>query len=208
MGGAGRIHRTGMAALALAAALALSACEGWPRVLHPIVSEKEQASAPELLGEWQIPEESELLRFEEHKGQRRLLEFRPASPNGDDTENHEEEIKAVYEYRVLRVGRYLVLELTEQSSRDESISAPAHLLLRIEIFGDSMDLRLLSGKWVREGLEQGRLDLAHENLEDGSLLITASTKELQKFLSSNAWDDMAFPQEGATYQRRSPAPRK
>lgn len=199
------VARISRAGLALAAALALSACDSWPMVLHPIVSEKEQAPATELLGEWQIPEESDALRFE-RRG--RLVEFRPASPNEDATES-EEEIKAIYDYRALRVGRYWVLDLTSaQSSRDESFAVPVRLLMRIELFGDSIDVRFLSGKWVTEELEKGRLDLPHEKLEDGSLLITASTKELQKFLSYNAWDDLAFPQADAKYERRPSVPGK
>jgi hypothetical protein len=77
----------------------------------------------------------------------------------------------------------------------------AHWVFRVRLDGDSLHLADLSEDWFREAVDQGKVDIGFERV-DGSLVLTASTKELRAFLLEFAGDEGAFPEDNKLEFRR------
>lgn len=68
---------------------------------------------------------------------------------------------------------------------------PAHIFGRIWIEGDSLKMNMLDGDWLDSMLNSGELTIAHEEIDEGTVL-TASTEELQKLAIKYSDDPEAF----------------
>ena len=80
---------------------------------------------------------------------------------------------------------------------------PAHTLARVTIGKDSISIAMMDVEWLKKLSDQNRLDLAHERLADGAIVLTAPTRELQAFVMKHAHDKEAF--DGAdVFQRLMP----
>jgi hypothetical protein len=62
---------------------------------------------------------------------------------------------------------------------------------RIRVDRHELRFEFLADNYVRQALEDGRTDLAHEWM-GSTLVLTAPTRELQDFVESCAFDDEAF----------------
>lgn len=62
---------------------------------------------------------------------------------------------------------------------------PVHTFSKISVSGDSLGIEFFESKWISEQLLNNRVRLKHERISSGSstVLITASTKELQQFVT-------------------------
>ena len=83
---------------------------------------------------------------------------------------------------------------------------PSHLFLRLEIEGDKLRLAILDGDWLKKELRGGRVALAHERIGDErsgrEILLTASTRELQRFMLAQGGNAKAFPEPGDLMRQR------
>lgn len=73
---------------------------------------------------------------------------------------------------------------------------PSHLIGRISLDGDIFHYDPLDETWLKKGFESGKITIPHELAGDGEfadVVLTASTADLQKFVSAHASDDGAFP---------------
>ncbi|MEX0845301.1 MAG: hypothetical protein WD022_08460 [Balneolaceae bacterium] len=59
---------------------------------------------------------------------------------------------------------------------------PVHTFARVELEGDSLDISLFKDSWIEEQINDNRVRIKHEKTDWG-ILITASTSELQKFVT-------------------------
>lgn len=87
---------------------------------------------------------------------------------------------------------------------------PTHSAWRLRLDGDMLWLSPLNSDWVAEQAQKKTLRLRHEDVSgdcggSGTPLLTASPKELRKFLLKHAHDDKAFS-SCSTYKRQKPAP--
>jgi hypothetical protein len=86
----------------------------------------------------------------------------------------------------------------------------AHSVWRVRLEGDRLQLSALNDDWVAEQAQKKTLRLRHEDVSgegccSGTPVLTASPKELRKFLLKHAHDDKAFVSRW-TYKRQKPAP--
>lgn len=58
---------------------------------------------------------------------------------------------------------------------------PAHTFSKVQMVQDSLSISVFKDSWIEEQIQDNRVRIKHEKVED-SILITASTKELQKFI--------------------------
>ena len=68
---------------------------------------------------------------------------------------------------------------------------PSHTFSKILLSGDDLEIHMLNPEWLGKIKGEGRLNIKYENVEDGTLL-TAQTKDLQKFISTYAYNSEAF----------------
>lgn len=58
---------------------------------------------------------------------------------------------------------------------------PVHTFSKVELNNDSLTINLFKDSWIEEQIRDNRVRIKHERIDD-SVLITASTEELQKFI--------------------------
>lgn len=77
----------------------------------------------------------------------------------------------------------------------------AHWVFRVRLDGSSLRLADLSEDWFKEAVDQGRVRVGFDRVDD-TLVLTASTEELQAFLLEFAGDKLAFPEDDLPEYRR------
>jgi hypothetical protein len=193
-----RSSRAAIAAVLLAAALGLNAC--WTLSVHPLYTADTVVFEPDLVGIWGDPEDptDETWQFTAAGDQSYRLVIRetPSSPVVDETQD------GIYEVHLVELNGYCFLDgypIAPKSVNQfyETSVIPAHAFVRLHLEGHVLHLAALDTAWLREGLEAGRLVLAHE-LEGSELVLTASTRELQEFLAAHA--EEAFAEEDVLHR--------
>ena len=80
---------------------------------------------------------------------------------------------------------------------------PMHSFAKVHVFDDRLEMSFIKIEWAEENLENHRIRINHEtrrekvdsdsfNSETEYILLTASTKDLQKFAAKYARYDAAF----------------
>lgn len=68
---------------------------------------------------------------------------------------------------------------------------PAHTFARVWIEGDVLRIAPMNPQWLEELISEKKARIAHERIED-TIVLTASTKKLQRFILQYAEDEDAF----------------
>ena len=113
-----------------------------------------------------------------------------------------------FEARLIELGGVKFLDLypkTQGKNNDISPAnfVPAHTLGLMTIGKDSISIAMMDGDWLKQLSDWKQLDLAHERLADGSIVLTAPTRELQAFVMKHADDKKLFG-DANVYHRLTP----
>jgi hypothetical protein len=114
---------------------------------------------------------------------------------------------SVYHARVGRVGDSLFLDVEPDESHTEDLLAgeawpqllPFHTFYRVEVDGGVLRFSFLDDDWLKEKIECGEITIPHEIVKD-SILLTATTEELQELVLRYGKDEEAFPALEALYR--------
>lgn len=68
---------------------------------------------------------------------------------------------------------------------------PVHTFARIKLNGSSMQIYFMKDSWMKDQIENNRVEIKHEKADD-SILITASTEELRNFVTEHSNNEEAF----------------
>lgn len=86
----------------------------------------------------------------------------------------------------VELGEHIYMDLYPVDIRDSDLIElhyfPVHTFSRIEILEDSLSIKFFKAKWIEDQIMKNKVRIKHEKLEN-SVLITAPTHELQKFIS-------------------------
>jgi len=162
--------------------------------IHPLYTDKDLVFKPELLGTW---ENDELWTFEKMGKNSYELTIKESSES-EGIKEYEE--TGIYEAHLVKLEKFFFLDLYPDERKieeyeDEIHLVPAHSIWRIWIEKDVMRLAWLANDWLEEMIDGNKVDIAHVRLED-RVVLTAPTKELQKFVLKYAEDTDAFPEPG------------
>ena len=72
---------------------------------------------------------------------------------------------------------------------------PAHTIVKASIDGDLLQMTMMSFDGLKE-----RLDIPHERLAGGGIVVTASTTDLQEFVQRYAEEPLAFGDPGTLHR--------
>jgi len=196
--------RTTLTAITLAGFLLLAATGCVPSI-HPLYTPETLAAEPGLPGVWVSDDGSA------------RWDFRPSGTKEYDLRYTERDVKngaetaASFSARVVRLGKFRFLDICPvklEPGNDlyRALFIPSHLFLRLEIEGDKLRLAILDGDWLKKELRGGRVALAHERIGDErsgrEILLTASTRELQRFMLAQGGNAKAFPEPGDLMRQR------
>lgn len=101
----------------------------------------------------------------------------------------------VYLTHVVKIGKYYFLDLyplPEYSSAGFGENLfPVHTFMKMDVTSEKLDLTLFDLEKLSDLFKSNLVRLRHENV-DGTILITAQPKEIQKFLERYSDDESVF----------------
>jgi hypothetical protein len=159
--------------------------------VHPLYFEKDLIFEPGLVGTWGEKEHekdlSELWIFKELEDKSYRLIIR----DGDD--------EGMFEAHLLNLGEYQFLDLypeePESSSEFYNMHViPAHSFMRVSLEGHVLRLAFFDLDWLKKNIEQNKVTIKHERRDD-TIVLTASTEELQKFVLEHVEEAFLFEEE-------------
>jgi len=172
------------------ASAAVLLCSCIPSV-NPFYTGKDVVFDARLLGTWQEkgkPDDPDIWKFEKSGDLGYKLTV---------VEKHDKEGK--FDARLFKLKAECFLDLiptdcnyaTNQAGLVGASMFPGHLLVRVTQFEPELKLALFDFDWLQKFLEKNPKALAHR-AEDKSIVLTAETRDLQKFVLKHLGDGELF----------------
>lgn len=164
-----------------AIALLIASCV---QSLHPLYTDKELVFEPRLVGTWKGEGGNLWIFLKSGDKAYELIYTEKGSP-------------AKFSAHLVKLGKFLFLDLFPQSPELKNDLQQAHLLnvhtfSRLWLEDDTLRLAMLEQDWLKKMITQKKIQIKHERLGDG-IVLTASTKDLQKLALNYANNSDAFP---------------
>ena len=174
--------------------------------LYPFFTPEDLLRADWLLGTWQ----GQATRYptKGHGSAEPPGDHWHFRPGGDSTKDESPSYRlthysypatdtVVFEAWAFRLDGQLYLDLRPYDLKlENSLLAmaviPGHALLKVEQQGNALRLSSFSSSWLAEQIEAGKCDIAFEQPDAGSVVLTAATEELQRLLRTYADEAQAF----------------
>jgi len=107
---------------------------------------------------------------------------------------------AVFKVHLFTLGEHLYLDFLPYEINVPEFTGfhliPAHSLCRFDMYADSLNLKWFNETWLDSLIKEGKTDISYLRVSDkdenGNIILTASTDELQKFILQFGDDPMAF----------------
>lgn len=168
--------------------------------LHPLYSSDTLVFRNEMLGKWVEKDGEGEWQFEKEnqdEASSYILTYTEKALN-KKTEN-----KSQYSIYLVKLGDYYFLDFERLLSNEESDNyggslspmLTTHKFAKIEVAKDKLKLYLFDDDFLKKLFEQKKIRIKHEKLQDDSILLTASTADLQKFVQKYAAEKKAFLDE-------------
>lgn len=159
--------------------------------LQPLFTDQDVNFDPALVGTFWAQEDEATFTFT----------FKKSSGTGYDLvvagKDKEDEISGAFDAHLVRLGGFWFLDFypADMPVADDFYRfhfMKGHSIARIWIVGDVVRLALLDSYWVKEGIDEKRLDIRHE-IVDGDILLTDTTRAFQDLAYRSGNDPEAFP---------------
>ena len=182
----------------LLAAAALLLCSCIPSI-NPFYADLNVVWDARLLGEWQDASQTDdpdIWKFEPGDGKAYKLSVREKGKQG------------VFEAHLFRLKDGYFLDLipsecnfaTNQADLVAFSMFPGHLLVRVSELEPGLKLALFDFDWLDKYLQKNPEALAHHS-ENKSIVLTADTRELQRFVLEHLKEDELFAKPGELVRR-------
>jgi hypothetical protein len=172
--------------------------------IHPLFQEKELIKMPELAGTWSHKTSTtgttfEFWKFEEVDSN---YSYNLSIWNVDSSDIRQNDT-AKFEIRLGKLGKINFFDMFP-IDYDKGINdylkmqlLPSHFISKIKIENDSLNLSFLNNEWFKDMVKKKKIKIKYEIQEKSDrIIVTASTTELQKFVTKYAADTSAFPMKG------------
>jgi hypothetical protein len=161
--------------------------------LHPLYTDKDLIFEPAIVGTW------------ESEGGN-LWIFLKSGEKSYELVYQEKETPARFQAHLVKLGQYQFLDLYPTSLDLKNDLQQAHILythtfFRVWLDHDTLRLAILEHDWLKKMLDEKKVTIKHE-VVDKRVVLTASTKDLQKFVMKYANDPGAFPKPKTGLHRR------
>ncbi|MCU0782612.1 MAG: hypothetical protein MUF81_00915 [Verrucomicrobia bacterium] len=182
-------------------ALLLSGCI--PSV-NPFYTKEDIVFDPRLLGEWQTKEpsdEPQLWKFE--KGDDKAYKL---------TVTEKDSKRGEFNAHLFKLKQEFFLDLipsnceyaTNQADLVAFAMYPGHLLVRVSQLEPGLKLAFFDFEWLKKHLEANPKTLAHQVEQKDRILLTASTRDLKRFVLKHIGEGELFQKPGEMVRRSNP----
>jgi DNA-directed RNA polymerase subunit H (RpoH/RPB5) len=144
--------------------------------LHPLFTQEQTITDSNLIGYWAPNDSNEMWEIK-------------AADKGYEAVYIDESGKAgKFKIEAGKIGKNLFLDIypTESSLSENNFYKlhliPAHTFVKADLKNDSMELQFINPETLDKMLKADPKIVRNERLENGGIVLTASTKELQDFL--------------------------
>jgi hypothetical protein len=158
--------------------------------LHPLYTEEDVIFEPALVGVWGEKEDECWTFRKSSKGNTYDFIYTSKGSNiggGADS-------MAFVGHLINLGGKMFMDAASRESDVGPLLAIPVHAFLRLSLEGDSLGIAYLDDVWLKENIENNKIRIKHE-LVDDNILLTASPKELQELVVNCAEDKEAFDME-------------
>lgn len=174
--------------------LILSIISGCIPSLNSLYTEKDLVFNPALIGTWKDGKSMESWKFEKDGENAYQLTFKEGKKS------------STFQSHLVKLGDYLFMDLypkptNSANSLYQMHIFPVHTFSRIKISNNQLIIEMLNPAWVKNGLKSNQLSISHSISNDGNILLTASTSELQSFLLKHADSKDAFKDEITLFKK-------
>ena len=164
--------------------------------LHPIFTEKDLITDPRLVGHWEKAKDKTKVIYRQPNANE-VNNLSPAlqSEAGKiymlDEKDEQGNIRSTNYAFMIKLGKYYYMDYypaseKERQSADNFFAAhyiPMHSIYRIEFENNnSFNVQRLDAGYLEKLIKNKQIRIRHEVMEDGGVLITAPTEELQQYL--------------------------
>ncbi len=176
--------------------------------LHPLFTEKDIVFEEKLLGAW-ADESDGVWEFAKLEEPVKAYEFRLTDDEGR---------RGLFVARLVKLKDKLFLDVMPKQfpCSEEDVEktkfmynsfffVPAHMLLRVDSIEPKLAMRWANVDKIQELLEKDPNAVRHEVLED-TVVLTASTKELQRFVLKYSDDEEIFSSDVTLHRKKAPKP--
>jgi hypothetical protein len=151
------------------------------RSMFPLFMENDLVFNPALVGAWTDTNKTETVLFQ--KGVGKNYDVIVCKQKGDTT---------LHKVQFGRVGNSWFLDSYPGTDPSNYYLVPTHIISRAWLNGDTLRYASMEGDSLKKMIETGKLNIPHV-LEEGNLVLTASTGELQKMVAQLAEEGHVFP---------------
>lgn len=168
--------------------------------LHPLYTKETLAFRYEMLGSWVEKDDEGEWQFDKaNQGDSPgyVLTYTEKALNSSKVN------KTRYSVYLVKLGDYYFLDFERLLSDEEkdnylgslSPMLTTHKFVKVEIAREKIVLHFFDDSWLMDLFKQQKIRIKHEKLEDDSILLTAPTADLQKFVQKYANEEKAFLEE-------------
>ena len=100
-----------------------------------------------------------------------------------------------YDVHLVQLGNSYFLDFyLDENLNDNYITPliPSHSFAKVIWKEDKMDIYFFDYEWLEKLFKQRKIRLKHEVADDNTIILTASSEELQKFVQKYAHEEAAF----------------
>ncbi|MFI5203751.1 MAG: hypothetical protein ACHQF2_04580 [Flavobacteriales bacterium] len=148
-----------------------------PVSLNPVYTNKNLAFEPGLIGKWSQDSTSNW-----------------TYETNNDSSYHvtysEKDKRIDFIAHVVRIDKQYYMDLsptsvTKENYLDHLLHMPVHAIFKMELEKNQLRLYDMNQSWIENEIKKGKVKLTHVRSEEGMFLITASSEELQQFISKH-----------------------
>jgi hypothetical protein len=164
--------------------------------LHPIFTAEDLMIDSRLFGNWEKAKDKTKVTYRqpdayEMNNLSAALQRRAGKIYMLDEKDERGNIKSTYYAFMIKLGKYYYMDYypaseKERRSADNFFAAhyiPMHSIYRIEFKdNNSFNVQRLDGGYLEKLIKNKQIRIKHEVMEEGGILITAPTEELQQYL--------------------------
>ncbi len=157
--------------------------------LHSLFTDADLIFEPKLVGIWTNRQSKEIWRFDKTAENKKTYKIIYADSNGKT---------APFIGSLGKINETLFLDLYPEEVQMQANDfykanlVPAHTFMKIEQIHPVLKMRAMNPDKFGKMLEADPNLIKHEIIEDNRVVITASTKDIQKFIAAHAQDKDLF----------------
>lgn len=156
------------------------------RSLQPLFTENDVTFNPAILGTW--VNKGDLYTFRQSREKNYEVVVHDTSSGRNDS--------VAYAVQLGKLGNSWFLDSFFSGDPGDFHLLSMHIISKVEFqSADSFTVSSLESDWLKKKIDDGSVTISHVE-RDGDIILTATTQELQQFVSRYANDSGAFPNPG------------